>query len=101
MHRLLLMSDSEVESEVESAVAGTVMPDYLALMMGDVAMTPDLGPLAPHHFDAGTCFPTCMRTWSQGRSCLLATLEVWSNNKVLETESVASLSIDNVLTVPF
>lgn len=102
VHRLLLMSDSEVESELESAVAGTVMPDYLALMMGDVAMTPDLGPLAPHHFDDRTCFPTCMRTWSQGRSRLLATLDVWSNNKVLETKSVASLGIDNVLiALPF
>ena len=104
VHRLLLMSDSEVESELQSqvGVAGTVMPDYLALMMGDVAMTPDLGPLAPHHFDDRTCFPTCMRTWSQGRSRLLATLDVWSNNKVLETKSVASLGIDNVLiALPF
>ena len=102
VHRLLLMSDSEVESELESAVAGTVMPDYLALMMGDVAMTPDLGPLAPHHFDDRTCFPTCMRTWSQGRSRLLATLDVWSNNKVLGTKSVGSLGIENVLiALPF
>ena len=49
------MSDSEVESELESAVAGTVMPDYLALMMGDVAMTPDLGPLAPQIFKNLEC----------------------------------------------